>query len=221
MMKKNNGEYHIHVDAEYLSSEATGELIENFGFKNTAFSGHAPDALHFETKRHFTFKTEIHGDFECKFDAVNQYFLDHVESIIGYLEGEYVPVDLTIDPREFNPNVAIPFELRLGDLELNSFREDEIHITLDREQSDPRLLESLRGMGFFSAYMDKPQCNVEIFTAQGSKKNIKEVVVATKQYLELVGGAINCSVKEEMILRWWKSNPHIALPPVVNTVQYS
>jgi hypothetical protein len=212
--KISKGEYHIHIDANYLAPKTEELLLNCFEFRNTAFSGYAEGALHFETLKHFTFKTKDKLDFDLKFDVVKRYFSDNLADISGYLEGEYVPLDLDITPKPFDPTVSLPFRLELTNLEAGNFREDEIHITLDRDKSEPQLLENLRSMGFFSAYMDKPQSNVEIFTAQGSKKNIRMILKQIKEYLNKAGGGIDGSIKEEIILRWWLSDPQIAIPPI-------
>lgn len=217
--KINRGEYHIHIDAQYLDLKIEDELLNKFGFRDTAFSGHAEGALHFETPKHFTFKTKDINDFDFHFDAVKQHFLDNPGSIVGYLEGEYVPSDLDILPKQFDAMVPLPLQLELSNLEPGSFREDEIHITMDREKSNPQLLENLRDMGFFSAYMDKPQGNVEIFTAQGSKKNIRIILRQMKDYLNAAGGAIGGSIKEEIILKWWLSDPQVSIPPIASIVR--
>jgi hypothetical protein len=211
--KVNRGEYHIHIDASYLNPQTEDELLNKLGFTDTAFSGHAEGALHFETPKHFTFKTKDIVDFNRQFDTTEQYFTNNPGSIIGYLEGEYVPLDVEIEVKRFDRTVPIPLKLELSNLEPGSFREDEIHITLDRDKSDPQLLENLRGMGFFSAYMDKPQGNVEIFTAQGTKKNINLILGQMKDYLDKSGGAVGGSIKEEIILKWWLSNPQVTVPP--------
>jgi hypothetical protein len=170
--------------------------------------------LHFETPKHFTFKTKDIVDFNHQFDATEQYFINNPGSIIGYLEGEYVPLDLEIEAKPFDRAVPIPLKLELSNLEPGSFREDEIHITLDRDKSEPQLLENLRGMGFFSAYMDKPTGNVEIFTAQGTKKNINLILRQIKDYLDKSGGSIGGSIKEEIILKWWLSDLNVTVPPI-------
>jgi hypothetical protein len=214
--KINKGEYHIHIDANYLSSQTETLLLDEFGFIDTAFSGHAEGAFHFETPKHFTFKSKDCTDFNQKFDTVQQYFVNNPGSIVGYLEGEYVPFDLDIVPKPFDRTVPVPFRLELNNLPFGAFREDEIHITLDREKSEPQLLANLRSMGFFSAYMDKPHSNVEIFTAQGSKKNIRAILKQVSEYLNKVGGGIGGSIKEEIILKWWLSDPQISIPPIAS-----
>jgi hypothetical protein len=35
--KINKGEYHIHIDASYLSSQTEALLLDKFGFVDTAF----------------------------------------------------------------------------------------------------------------------------------------------------------------------------------------
>ena len=100
--------------------------------------------------------------------------------------------------------------------------DDEIHITLDREKSDSRLIQSLRSMGFFSAYMDKPSgSKVEILTVQGTRQQIQEILPELIMYLQQAGGAVNCSIKEERIIRWWTSSKGVSLPPVIESVSLS
>lgn len=219
-MKSKQGIYHIHVDATHLSLPAENFLVKRAGFTETAFTGHAEGALHFEMPKHFTFKTTIFSDFDHRFSEVQGYFSNNVDSIAGYLEGEYVPLDLDLEAKPFDDSVPLPFLLKLNKLEPGTFREDEIHITLDRELSSPKLLENLRNMGFFSAYINKPQCNVEIFTAQGSKKNIKLILMQVKDYLSRAGGAVGGSIKEEMILKWWLSDRLVNAPPVATIAAY-
>jgi hypothetical protein len=217
-LKTSKGVYHIHLDVTHLSSDSEIDVLEKLAFKDTAFSGHAPDSRYWEPPKHFSFKTQEYSEFSEKFNSLQEYCESRKNDVVGYIEGEYVPLDVTLPEKDFDPNVPIPFTLTIENLPLGGFREDEVHITMNRDTSDPRLLKNLRMMGFFSAYMDKSQENVEIFTAQGSRKTIKTILQRTHNYLTVAGGFKNCSIKEEMILRWWKSDPQIAIPPVVISV---
>jgi hypothetical protein len=42
-----------------------------------------------------------------------------------------------------------------------------------------------------------------------------------KLYLEDVGGAVNCSLKEERVAAWWLSEPTLRLPPVVGEIEWT
>jgi hypothetical protein len=208
--------FHIHVDAHTLSKEFENFLLKNLSFFNTNFSGHPEEVPHYETPIHLTNKTNDGKDFKKIFDAIVEYLDNHPGSIEGYVEGEYIPLDIDIEAKPFNPEVEIPCQFELTDLPVGTFREDEIHITLDSEKSDPRLIKNLRKMGFFSAYMEKSFGTVEILTVQGTIKQIEQVLEPILHYLKDAGGAVKCSVKEERIIRWWVSSHDLKLPPVIN-----
>jgi hypothetical protein len=212
------GEFHIHIDAHQLAHQFEELLLENLGFCNTDFAGHPEGALHFETPRHLTYKTKDPKNFKAVFDAITSYLKENTEAITGYVEGEYIPIDIDIEEQPFDPSIPVPCQFELTNLAEGTFREDEIHVTLDRDRSDPRLINNLRSMGFFSAYMDKSFGTVEILTAQGTRQMIQQLLSQVLNYLKLAGGAIKCSVKEERIVRWWLSAPDIRLPPVIKII---
>jgi hypothetical protein len=207
-------DFHIHVDAQQMSLELELFLIENLKFWNSNFSGHPEGALHFETPRHLTWKSKDAKEARSTFDTLINYLESNPNCIEGYVEGEYIPVDIDLPAQPFNPNIPIPYRLELCSLEPGKFREDEIHITLDREKSDPRLIAALRSMGFFSAWMEKSSSSVEIFTVQGERLHIEKIFADMITYLRNAGGAVNGSIKEEKIVRWWLSSPDLKLPPV-------
>jgi hypothetical protein len=217
----NNSVFHIHVDAQEMSAELELFLIGQLKFWNSDFSGHPPGALHFETPRHLTWKSTDAAAAKSTFTTLTDYLEANPGCITGYVEGEYIPVDIDLPAIPFNPEIPVPYHLELGSLAPGKFREDEIHITLDRDKSDPRLLTALRSMGFFSAWMEKPQNSVEIFTAQGDRSHIQKVLADMQIYLQAVGGAVGGSIKEERIIRWWLSSPEISLPPVVRELSSS
>jgi hypothetical protein len=211
-------EFHIHIDAHQLAQGFEDFLLGDLGFWNTDFSGHPVGVLHFETPRHLTYKTKDAKNFKTVFDNVTAYLKGRPDDISGYVEGEFIPLDINIKEKPFDPTVPVPCQFELTTLAAGTFREDEIHITLDRDRSDPRLIDNLRSMGFFSAYMDKSFGTVEILTAQGTRQIIQQLLSQVLTYLNTAGGAINCSVKEERILRWWLSDPDIKLPPVIQFI---
>ncbi|MHC5612268.1 MAG: hypothetical protein ACYTXA_14960 [Nostoc sp.] len=67
--------------------------------------------------------------------------------------------------------------------------------------------------------MEKLFGEVEIFTAQGTRKMIRQLLPKVITYLTAVGGVVQSSVKEERIIRWWMSSPELVLPSVINTVE--
>jgi hypothetical protein len=212
------GEFHVHIDAQQMTYEFETFVIESLGFYNTAFSGHPEGALHFETPKHLTYKTKDARAFKETFDRIESHLEKNPNLLMGYVEGEYIPLDIEIAEMPFNPDIKVPCEWDLKNLPAGIFREDEIHVTLDRDRSHPKLIQSLRKMGFFSAYMDKPYGTAEILTVQGSRTTIQKLLSMILPYLTNAGGAVHCSVKEERVIRWWSSSPSIQFPPTANVV---
>ncbi|BAZ50604.1 hypothetical protein NIES4103_32210 [Nostoc sp. NIES-4103] len=212
------GEFHIHIDAQRLANPFEKFLTEQ-QFWNSDFSGHPEGLAHCPPKKHLTKKTKNVQEFRGSFDAIVDYLQDNSEDIEGYIEAEYVPVDVEIEEIPFNPAIEIPFKLQLSSLTPGTFRQDELHITLSRAESDPRLINSLRNMGFYSVFMEKTFGEVEIFTAQGTCQMIRQILPRVITYLKTAGGAVKCSVKEERIIKWWMSSPDLILPAVIKTVE--
>jgi hypothetical protein len=101
-----------------------------------------------------------------------------------------------------------------------TFRESEIHVVLDRDRSDPRLVQSLMDMGLYTAYLPKSYGTAQVFTLQGSKAKIGSLLGPLKDYLAKAGGTVNGSIKEERIADWWLSEPSLSLPPVVEDIDW-
>ncbi len=215
-------EFHIHIDAQWVSESFKTFLLREQRFLPKNFSGfpvnsprHAPDL-------HLTYKVAEANTFHAVLDAIKSYLAAYPDSMVGYVEAEYIPEEIIISTQIFDPNVPLPFTLELRDLPSGQFRADEIHITLDRDKSDPRLLLSLRQMGFFSVYMAKEWGMAEIFTTQGSFHDVNQVVMpALLEYLNKVGGAVNCVVKEERMIHYWLSHPDVKRPPVIGKIHLS
>lgn len=110
-----------------------------------------------------------------------------------------------------------PFCIEHTTLLTGTFRESEIHITLDRETSDPIVREMLLKIGFVLATIPKSYGVAEIFTVQGTRKQIRELLFLTLDYLNNIGGIARGSIKEELIARWWISPDITKLPPVVGS----
>jgi hypothetical protein len=214
-------EFHIHIDAVSIDTNFEEMLVNSLSFSLKNFSvipteseRHAPD-------RHLTYKTRDARTFHQQFDAIEQYLSNHPLAMEGYVEGEIIPGEILIPSNTFDPDVAIPFVVDLSDLDPGEFREDEIHITLDADCSDPRLLLSLGQMGFFSVFMDKPYGRAKIFTTQGSRRNIQQILPLLTEYLIQAGGAVNCVVKEEIVSRFWLSSPSVRRPPTIALIHQS
>ncbi len=208
--------FHIHVDAQFLSPADGKMLIDRFGFEENNFTGHPANIIHFEPNQHYTFKCTNGQEFDKTFRATQQ-FLARTD-MRGYLEGEYIPTDLDITPGPFNPEVPLSLKIGLTQLPPDSFRATELHVVLDKDRSDPCLIEHLCQTGLYGAYLPKSYGTALVLTAQGSRVLVGEVLRVLTIYLQAAGGGVNCSIKEERIIRWWKSHPDIPLPPVVNSL---
>lgn len=209
-------EFHIHVDAARISHEFEEFLVE-LGFWRTDFEGGPEDGQTFEPANHLTLKPTTAEQFKDVFDRVMAFAEEH-RPMVGYIEGEVVPLDRDIEARPFDDSVPIPFKVELASLLPGQFRETEVHITLNRDRSNPSLLEALDRMGLFSAWTPKAYGIAQIFTVQGSREHIDAILPPLLKYLDDAGGAVNCSIKEELIARWWISSRDLPLPPVVSDV---
>jgi len=208
--------FHIHVDATSLKPAFESFLLEN-GFVRTDFAGHPEGADAFEAPNHLTLKLTDSVAFQQSFDRVIAK-AEETSGLDGYVEGEFIPLDADIPDRPYREGVAAPFRADSGNIEPGSFRETEIHVTLDRNRSDRRLLDALTRMGFFSAYMNKPYGVAQIFTVQGSRGQIDRLLPKLLEYLEACGGTSHCSVKEERVAKWWLSSDSVSLPPVIKKI---
>lgn len=212
-------EFHIHVDAMSLSKAFEEHLIQNLGFWRSDFSGHPKGLEHFEPPHHFTKKLATSTEFRELFDRLVS-FAKINASMKGYLEGEFVALDHDIPDRAFDPFVKIPFTIHKTTLPTGSFRQSEIHVVLNRDKSEPRMLTSLVEMGFYTAYMPKRYGTAQIFTVQGFRSEILSILQPLKNYLEEAGGLVDCSIKEERVVGWWLSEPNLCLPPVVDSIEW-
>jgi hypothetical protein len=212
-------EFHIHVDALSLSNTFEEHLTNNLGFWRSDFSGHPEGVEHFEPPHHLTKKLTTSAEFRKLFDGLVS-FAEANAPMKGYLEGEFLALDHDLEDRAFDPSVGIPFRIHKTILPAGGFRESEIHVVLNRDRSDPRLLQSLTQMGLYTAYMPKPYGTAQVFTVQGSKLKILSILKPLRRYLEEAGGSINCSIKEERVAGWWLSEPTLRLPPVIRSVEW-
>lgn len=212
-------EFHIHIDAAEISRAFGRYLIHDLGFWCSDFCGHPDGIEHYEPRSHLTYKTIKTADYKRVFRCVEAY-AEHNGGLIGYAEGEYIASDDNIRAKPYDPSVLPPFRFQPQFLPASEFRETELHITLSRDRSDPRLMANLLSMGFFCAYLPKSYGVAAIFTAQGTRPLIAQILDHTLGYLQRAGGAVACSIKEERIAHWWLSEPNIPRPPVIKTVEW-
>jgi len=211
-------DFHIHVDAFEISPEFERFLTGELGFYRSDFAGHPEGVEGFEPPHHLTLKLKDGNQFRSRFDDVVR-TAKAATRMRGYVEGELLAEDIQIEEKPFNPSVPVPFRIATTSLPPGQFRESEIHVTLDRDRSDSRLIEALTGMGFFAAYLPKPYGTAQIFTVQGARASVGELMPDLLAFLKSTGGAVSCSVKEERIAAWWMSDPPVRLPPVISTIE--
>lgn len=215
--------FHIHVDAERVTPGFENFVLQRLGFWSQDFLHEDPTERSYEPARHLTQHLQDAREFKAQFAAIRTYLDDDPHALEGYVEGEFVPSDVHIPEKPFDPSIMVPCKVRLTSLPPGpkTFRQDEIHITMNRERSDPRLFQALRQMGLYVAYMPKTDGVVAIFTVQGLLTDIGSLVSPLHRYLETAGGSVHCSIKEERIADWWKSRPDLPLPPVVERIEWS
>jgi len=209
-------QFHVHVDATELDPAVERSLQVDFGFEVTDFCGHIPGLPHFEPDHHLTLKCEDGAEYRRRF-AETVSFLSS-SRMRGYLEGEYVASDVDLEARPFQPSAKLDFRLALRRLPPGQFRSSEIHITMDRDRSDPRLIQILAEGGFFAAYLPKSYGTAVVLTAQGDRATIGELMPMVHRFLANAGGAVTCSVMEERVVGWWASDDSVELPPVVAAI---
>lgn len=213
-------EFHVHVDAWEIAPEFVEALQNDWSFMQTDFDGHPDGVEGYEPKFHLTYKTNSSVDFKRVFDEVVAIAKQGI--MRGYIEGEFLPLDEDIQETSFDPSVVPPVRrFCLGRVPEGNFRGSEIHVVMDKDRSDPRLLEILAEMGMFCAYMKKPYGTAVIFTVGGTRSDIASVVEPLREYLDKAGGSVNGSIKEERIADYWLSSANLRLPPVVKTIEWS
>lgn len=215
--------YHIHVDATYISGELRDAICRTLGFEVTNFVGHPPGYQHFEPNDHLTKKLKDKNRFEMTWAALESLVQgDH--TFAGYLEGERIVWREGIEPKPFDPGIPFPYKMtrrRLTGPPHETFRNREFHLTIDRDASDPRFIETLLNAGLYGAYLPKDGYTALVLTAQGSKFDIPALARATKRYTQQAGGAVRAIIKEEIAIRHTLIGiTHTDLPEVVDYVQH-
>ena len=209
-------ELHIHVDATEISSELA-QYLQTLGFWRSDFVEHG-EHEGYEPVHHLTVKPPTTSEFREIFDRVIDWIGCNPGCLEGYIEGEVIPLDLDIEEKCFRGDIPIPCKIATATLLPGRFRESEIHITLDRDRSHPELRRRLREIGLFSACLPKSYGIAEVFTVQGSQRDIGVLLPLLRRYLTDAGGGVRCSIKEERVARWWMCRPDIPLPPVVSFI---
>ncbi len=211
--------FHIHVDAQTLTLDFEQLLRGQLGFILQNFL-HDHVEVSYEPAYHLTARPKNSQEFKTIFGQVKEYVESHPGALTGYIEGECIPEDIDLVEKPFDPSIKLLFKVSCTQLPPGKFREDEIHVSLARDESDPRLLQALTAMGLFVGYLPKKQGVAAIYTVQGSRQHISELMPALTYYLQRAGGGVRCSIKEERIADSWMSSPDIRLPPVIDKISW-
>lgn len=220
--------FHIHVDAIEMDSKFEDFLIKNLGLYRVNYEID-PDSVDLAVgskghEYHLTFKT----DSPDKFGQVRKEIFDAIsrDNPIrnGYVECEFV-LDYRLDYVSYN-EIPVPFKLTMRKPLPGAFRESELHVTVSRDESDSRLLKKLREeMGLLSGFIPKDYGVAQIFTAQGTQRQINRIFTPLLEFVQASGGAARCSIKEERTTGkegsgYWMSHPDgIGLPLVINEIK--
>jgi hypothetical protein len=212
--------FDLHIDATAINTRFENFLIRECGFWRNDFCGHPEGVEGHEPDHHLTLQLYKGKEFRKMFDKVVGYAHSN-RSMTGYIEGELVALDVDVPVRPFACDVPMPFIIETGKIAAGTFRESEIHVTMNRDASDCWLRANMLKMGFFSAYLPKEYGVAEVFTVQGSRRQIDAVLPRVRAYLENVGGSINCSIKEERVADFWLSAPHVHRPPIIKRINWA
>src|SRR5262249_55001668 len=151
--------------------------------------------------QHLTLKVKTKDDFAAAWERLEKMVVG--TGFVGYLEGEYVPIDDFIPYKPF-VDIAVPFRVvrrRLTGAEPEQFRQSEFHLVYKKDESDTRLTERLLEAGLYGAYMPKKDGDFVVLTMQGYLRDIAPLIKVVKKYIEDAGGAYRCTIKEERALR--------------------
>ena len=212
--------FHIHIDATELPKSLEDYVIKELGFYENGFSGHPPGYRHFEPNRHLTVKPKDRAEFNRIWASLSTNAAAH--GLIGYIEGEYISSDDTI---KFIPykEAEVPFKIGRRHLSHDEkFRQTELHLVLDADESDPRLIQSLLESGLYGAYIPKKDHKAIVLTAQGYIKDVTPLIKSLRDYLAIAGGAKRCSLKEERALTYELFGiGSEQLPEVIKNIEYT
>ncbi|GEM_PF-1212508 len=143
----------------------------------------------------------------------------------GYIEGEYVKSDEVLGEHYSYTGLPVPFRITrrrlLGHGHCEPFRQTELHLVIDKDESDPRLIKGLLDAGLYGAYVRKTDHTPLVLTAQGFVKDIEPLIEALRRYVNEAGGAVGCTLKEERALRFGLVGVMPEdLPEIVDRVEY-
>ncbi len=214
--------FHLHIDGTYVPPAFLQVLEKRFGFWQANFSGHPEGFQHFEPNYHMTMKFTEGKKFREACLALEKLARKH-RDFVGYFEGEYIREERIVPVRSYG-GAHVPFKLsrrRLDGSTFEQFRESELHLTLDKDVSHPKLVEGLLESGLYGAYIPKIDHTAIVLTIQGFREDIGTLTECLWEYLLQNGGAVRGKLKEEFAIwhRLYGVEP-VELPEIIDTVEY-
>jgi len=212
--------FHLHIDAQHMSKDFYEQVTKELNFYDSNFNGHPEGYQHFEPQRHLTLKVLDKKDFEEKWERLTA--LADNSDFRGYLEGEYIPFDDFIPYKKYS-DLPVPFSIERRKLsEEEGFRQTEIHLTFEKDKSNPHLVKKLLDAGLYGAYIPKKHGTFVVLTAQGRIKEISQLWSVLKNYVEESGGTYRCTMKEERAIRYKVYGvTNSDMPEVIEEIHFS
>ena len=190
--------FHIHIDAQQMPRSLDEYAIRELSFVPTDYDGHPEGYDHFEPVRHLTLKAPDKQAFAAAWEKLLGK-LEEYPDFVGYVEGEFLPLDEFIPYAEYK-DIPIPFHItrrKLDPANDEDFRQTEIHVTMERHGSHPDLIEKLLNSGLYGAFIPKADGEFLVLTIQGFIKDIVPLIDKVRDFLLRSGGANRCTIKEE------------------------
>lgn len=195
--------FHIHVDGKRVSPRLINSLRRDLNFFESNFSGSPRGYKSAYPRIHLTCKHRNPEVYKEQWKRLIALIDANKRSFKGYLEGEYIDRDDPITDIPFDDSVPFPFSLetrKLNPQKGEFFRETEFHLCFDEQKSDSRIIKKMLKSGMMPVQIDKgSRGKFIIFTSQGYKQDITELVQMLRSYLSMAGGTVNCTIKEEEI----------------------
>ncbi len=214
--------YHIHLDTDTKSKKLHQKIQLELGFHAHHFTGHPEGYMHFEPTSHSSIKLPSRAKFNEIWKRATK-LVEAEKRVVGYLEGEFIPVDIAIP---FNPVARYfppPFKIKRRKLDPSrgeKFRETEFHLVMDAKESDQRVIRGLYDAGLYGAYLEKSSYGAVVLTIQGHRKLIKPLIGEVICYLNEVGGVKRCTIKEEQALANELFRKKVSsLPEIIDSIE--
>jgi hypothetical protein len=208
-------QFHIHINGITVDAEIASELVDA-GFTERPFLNNRPFQSQFTPRIHLSAHSDNALSFKKLFRTAKA-ILEQSPSIVAYMEGEYVLRQMNLNSSESllstKSNCNIPFSFRLAPA--MSWRQSEVHLTLNRERTSKQIHEQLLELGLYWTDIQKDDGVSTIYTAQGSKELIGQVYNHLKEYLTASHYSVVGKIKEERSLGYWISDDYTWIPPQI------